>query len=87
MSNYISTQYLYSNLSNTTYLLRLKGHTSEKGGVIPSGLLELLARSYRSYGVMGLEGHTPEMGGVIPSGLLELLARSYRGYNLITLCQ
>ena len=38
-------------------------------GVIPSGLLELLTRSYRGYGVMGLEGHTLEMGGVIDAGL------------------
>ena len=38
-------------------------------GVIPPGLLELLARSYRGYGVMGLEGHSLEMGGVIDEGL------------------
>ena len=68
MSNYISTQYIYINTSNTTYLLRLKGYTSEMCGVIPPGLLELLARSYRGYGVMGLQGDTLEMGGLYPRG-------------------
>ena len=66
MSNYISTYYLYINTSNTTYLLRLKGHTLGMGGVIPPGLLELLARSYRGYSVMGLEGHTQRCLGLYP---------------------
>ena len=50
MSNYISTQYLYINTSNTSYLLRLKGHTSEMGGFYPRG--------YWSYwrGVIGVTG-------------------------------
>ena len=39
------------------------------GGVIPLGLLELLAWSYRDYGVMGVERSYLEVFGVIDEGL------------------
>ena len=55
-------------------------------GVIPPGLSELLARSYRSYGVIrsyprvdGVIGNT----GLYLPGLSELLMQSYQSYGVI----